>query len=34
VRSGISAMIDLERVPERRRPDEVVDGIAELLDRL
>lgn len=34
VRSGISAMIDLDRVPERRRPDEVVDGIAELLDRL
>ena len=34
VRSGISGAIDLDRVPERRRPDEVVDSVAELLDRL
>jgi len=34
VRSGISGGVDLDRVPERRRPDEVVDGVAELLDRL
>ncbi|HEX3268758.1 MAG TPA: HAD hydrolase-like protein [Gaiellaceae bacterium] len=31
VRSGISGPIDLERVPERRRPDAIVDGVAELL---
>lgn len=34
VRSGISGHIDLMRVPERRRPDAVVDGIADLLDWL
>ena len=34
VRSGISESVDIERVPERRRPDTVVDGVAELLDRL
>ena len=34
VRSGISGRIDLDRVPERRRPDAVVDGVAELLDWL
>ena len=34
VRSGISASIDIEHVPERRRPDAVVDGVADLLDRL
>jgi NagD protein len=34
VRSGISESVDIERVPERRRPDAVVDGVAELLDRL
>ena len=34
VRSGISGAIDLDRVPSRRRPDAVVDGIADLLDRL
>ena len=34
VRSGISGMIELEHVPEGERPDEVVDGVAELLDRL
>jgi HAD superfamily hydrolase (TIGR01450 family) len=32
VRSGISAAIDLAQVPERRRPDWVVDGVADLLD--
>jgi NagD protein len=34
VRSGISGAIDPGRLPERRRPHEVVDGVAELLDRL
>jgi HAD superfamily hydrolase (TIGR01450 family) len=34
VRSGISASVDLESVPERRRPDAAVDGVADLLDRL
>lgn len=34
VRSGISGGTDLARVPESRRPDEVVGEIAELLDRL
>jgi HAD superfamily hydrolase (TIGR01450 family) len=34
VRTGISASVDIERVPERRRPDAVVDGIADLLYRL
>ena len=34
VRSGISGTIELEGVPERERPDETVDGVAELLDRL
>jgi HAD superfamily hydrolase (TIGR01450 family) len=34
VRSGISGQIDLERVPERRRPDAVIDGVAELLGLL
>ena len=34
VRSGISGAIDLDRVPEGRRPDAVVDGVGELLDRL
>lgn len=34
VRSGISGSIDLDRVPERKRPDEVVGGVAELLERL
>jgi HAD superfamily hydrolase (TIGR01450 family) len=31
VRSGISGQIDLERVPERRRPDAVIEGVADLL---
>ena len=34
VRSGISASVDVERLPERHRPDAVVDGVADLLDRL
>jgi HAD superfamily hydrolase (TIGR01450 family) len=34
VRSGISSGVDLSRVPERRRPHEVVDGVAALVDRL
>ncbi|MEA2145463.1 MAG: hypothetical protein QOG59_1050, partial [Solirubrobacteraceae bacterium] len=34
VRSGISGDIDLERVPESRRPDAAVDGVADLLDLL
>ena len=34
VRSGISGDVELEQVPEGQRPDEVVDGVAELLDRL
>jgi NagD protein len=32
VRSGISGAIDLGRVPERQRPDAIVDGVADLLD--
>ena len=34
VRSGTTGAIDIERVPERSRPDLVVDGVADLLDRL
>jgi HAD superfamily hydrolase (TIGR01450 family) len=34
VRSGISGQIDLTQVPERRRPDAAVDGVADLLDWL
>jgi HAD superfamily hydrolase (TIGR01450 family) len=34
VRSGTSGQIDLETVPERRRPDAVVDRVADLLDWL
>ena len=34
VRSGISGEVDLEQVPERRRPDAVVNEVGELLDRL
>jgi NagD protein len=32
VRSGISGAIDLDGVPEKRRPDAAIDGIADLLD--
>ena len=31
VRSGISGTIDLDRLPERHRPDAVIDAVAELL---
>jgi ribonucleotide monophosphatase NagD (HAD superfamily) len=34
VRSGISGSIDLTRVPERRRPDAVIDGVEEMLEWL
>jgi ribonucleotide monophosphatase NagD (HAD superfamily) len=34
VRSGISGAIDLNRLPERQRPDAVIDGVAELLQAL
>ena len=34
VRSGISGSVDVSRVPERRRPDLTVLGVADLLDRL
>jgi ribonucleotide monophosphatase NagD (HAD superfamily) len=34
VRSGISGAIDLDRLPERHRPDAVIEGVAELLDVL
>jgi NagD protein len=31
VRSGMSGSVDIERVPERQRPDAVVDGVEEVL---
>jgi HAD superfamily hydrolase (TIGR01450 family) len=34
VRSGISGAVDLDRVPERRRPHAVVDGVEEMLEWL
>ena len=34
VRSGISGAIDLDTLPERHRPDAVIDGVAELLEVL
>ena len=34
VRSGITGAIDLEELPESRRPDAVIDGVADLLDAL
>jgi HAD superfamily hydrolase (TIGR01450 family) len=34
VRSGISGSIDVERVPERRRPHLTVEGVGDLLGRL
>jgi HAD superfamily hydrolase (TIGR01450 family) len=34
VRTGISSRVELDRVTERRRPDAVVSGVAELLDWL
>jgi HAD superfamily hydrolase (TIGR01450 family) len=34
VRSGISGTIDLDQVPERQRPDAVIDSVADLLPLL
>jgi len=34
VRSGISGMIALERLPPRQRPDDVIDSVADLFERL
>jgi hypothetical protein len=34
VRSGISGQIDLASVAPKRRPDDAVDGVADLLGRL
>ncbi len=34
VGSGISGLVALDGIPEPRRPDAVVAGVAELLDRL
>jgi ribonucleotide monophosphatase NagD (HAD superfamily) len=34
VRSGISGGIDLDRVPAKRRPDAVIDGVSGLLEHL
>jgi len=34
VRSGISAAVELDKLPERHRPDAVIDGVSDLLDVL
>jgi ribonucleotide monophosphatase NagD (HAD superfamily) len=34
VRSGITGQIDLDTIPEPRRPDAVIDGVADLLPLL
>jgi ribonucleotide monophosphatase NagD (HAD superfamily) len=34
VRTGMSAGLDLDRVPEQRRPDGVIEAVADLLPRL
>ena len=34
VRSGISGQVELDRLPERRRPDAAIDSVAELLGSL
>jgi HAD superfamily hydrolase (TIGR01450 family) len=34
VRSGISGAIDLDKLPERQRPDAVIDGVSDLLGEL
>jgi ribonucleotide monophosphatase NagD (HAD superfamily) len=31
VRSGITGRIELDDIPERRRPDAVIDAVADLL---
>jgi HAD superfamily hydrolase (TIGR01450 family) len=34
VSTGISGRLELEKIPLRRRPDAVIDGVGDLLDRL
>jgi hypothetical protein len=34
VRSGITGQIDVDGIPERHRPDAVIDGVADLLPLL
>jgi ribonucleotide monophosphatase NagD (HAD superfamily) len=34
VRSGISGRVELDGIPAARRPDAIVDGVAQLLDWL
>jgi HAD superfamily hydrolase (TIGR01450 family) len=34
VRTGMSGQVDLDKLPERHRPDAVIDGVADLLDAL
>lgn len=34
VRSGISGAVALERIPARRRPDAIIDGVGDLLEAL
>jgi ribonucleotide monophosphatase NagD (HAD superfamily) len=34
VRSGTAGSVELAQIPPRRRPDAVVDGVGDLLDRL
>lgn len=34
VRSGTAGQVDLQAVPERRRPDATIDSVGDLLDRL
>ncbi|HYB27126.1 MAG TPA: HAD hydrolase-like protein [Solirubrobacteraceae bacterium] len=34
VRSGMSGQVDLDKLPDRHRPDAVIDGVAELLKAL
>jgi hypothetical protein len=34
VRTGISGRVELDQVPERQRPDAVVDDVGDLLDWL
>ena len=34
VRSGTSGRVDLQTVPDRRRPDAIIDSVGDLLDRL
>ena len=34
VRSGMSGHVDIEKLPDRHRPDAVIDGVAELLNAL